>query len=152
MKTNKYYYALKVNNGPVIQHGFASMEDIAHNLVIEDQGTAVERTYAECGLLTLFLIPKTHGKVLWSEEKQRWVKEYTGVEKVAKIVFNRGDCTAWGAEENTFEACVELVKEVQQTGNEMLRDEAPTFNSESLDDLLRDELGLEPDYITDLWG
>lgn len=75
------------------------------------------------------------------------MKTTQGIKRVAQIVLKRGDATMWGADEDTLEACIQLVKEVVETGYTLI--ELGDFNG--VQDLLQDELGLEPDYIDDLW-
>ncbi len=77
------------------------------------------------------------------------IESLSGVAKVAMIVFLRGDCTMWGAEDETLEACTALVEEVQENGQSDIESGDTEFDS--LQDLLQEELGLEPDYIMDLW-
>ena len=88
-------------------------------------------------------------EALERNKKMKTNRVETGVLAVAKIVHLRGDCTSWGAVDDTLEACIELVQEVQEMGNEMI--ESGEAEYDTLQDLLQDELGLEPDYIEDLW-
>ena len=70
------------------------------------------------------------------------MKTYTdGVKEVAEIIHRRGD-------DGDLAACLELVEETRLEGNAIMETGA---DYSSLQDLLQDNLDLEPDYIMTLW-
>ena len=77
------------------------------------------------------------------------MKTKSGVKEIAKLIHSRGDQEMWGAEGESLQDAIDLVRSVYEEGQEMIEDGCGGY--EELQDLLQDSLGLEPDYIEILW-